>query len=588
MFVRSFRQRFSRWTWLTMLAVAAGSPAWSWAATPSASQLLPENTVIFASVLDAPEMAKRFQTTALGRMSQDPQLRPLLDNLYGSAAEGIASLKEYIGASLPELLSIPQGELAFALVTVEEGPPAFLLFVDTGSKVNIARALLNKLCDLGASTGGKRSTQNVSGTIVTIIGPPGEQTPGGWFDKEGLIVAGTNADVLKQVLLAWDNRDAKTLSSNPKFVKIWDRCRRVKTEQPQVFFYADPVTMFKAAAEQDLAVNFALMMVTRLGIDGLQAIGGSWAMDCGSLDEVVQFHVLLESPRGGVLEPIALESGDNTPEPFIPGDAASYVTLHWRMEASYKAIGRLYDSFRGEGSFANMFGRQITQLTGVDFEKELLPSLDGRVTYASWLEQPVTPMSQVHLFAFRLKDPGPMTKVIESIVKRAGGSLTRSGASDKEFYQETLPGGNVRRGPNQPCLGILDNYFVITTRPSLYQKAIATLQTPDESLAKSLDFKLVASKMSGRAGEVKPAMIMFRRPEEAFRLLYAIATGEDTRSGLRRGAERSGFLRTINSALDANPLPPFAVLERYLAPSGGFLIDDESGLHYTGFDLRRK
>ena len=581
-------RRFPNWMWMTLVALAAGSPASSRGAVPSASQLLPDKTVIFVSVADAPEMARRFKTTALGRMSQDPQLRPLVDNLYGAAADGIASLKDYIGASLPELLSIPQGELAFAVVPVEEGgppqgPPGFLLFVDTGSKVNVARALMNKLWDLGVTSGAKRSTQNVSGTTVTIMDPQNGFEPNyAWFDKEGLIVAGVHADVVKQVLLNWNNRDAKTLSSNPKFAKVWDRCRAVKAEQPQLFFYADPVAMFRAAAEQDLAVNFALMMVTRLGIDGFQAIGGGVAFDCGSLDDVVQLHVLLESPRGGVLEMIALESGDNTPEPWVPGDAASYITLHWRMEASYKAIARLYDSFRGEGSFAAMFGGQITSQTGVDFAKELLPSLDGRVTYASWLEPPVTPMSQVHLFALRLKDPAPMTKVIENIVKRAGGSLTRMSVSDKEFYQDA------RRSANQPCFGILDNYVVMTTRPSLYQKAIATLQTPDESLAKSMDFKLVASKMSGRAGTAKPAMILFRRPEEAFRLLYAMATGEDARNGIRRGAERSGFLRTINSALDANPLPPFAVLERYLAPNGGYIIDDETGLHYTGFTLRRK
>jgi hypothetical protein len=114
------------------------------------------------------------------------------------------------------------------------------------------------------------------------------------------------------------------------------------------------------------------------------------------------------------------------------------------------------------------------------------------------------------------------------------------------------------------------------------------LDAPDDSLAKSVDFKLVASKTSGRAGSERPAAIMFRRPEEGFRVLYSMLTGEDSRTGLRQGAERSGFLRSINSAMDAHPLPPFEVLEKYLAPGGGYLVDDETGLHYTTFTLRRK
>jgi hypothetical protein len=35
-------------------------------------------------------------------------------------------------------------------------------------------------------------------------------------------------------------------------------------------------------------------------------------------------------------------------------------------------------------------------------------------------------------------------------------------------------------------------------------------------------------------------------------------------------------------------LPPFEVLQRYLAPGGTVVVDDETGLHYTDFSLRRK
>ena len=40
--------------------------------------------------------------------------------------------------------------------------------------------------------------------------------------------------------------------------------------------------------------------------------------------------------------------------------------------------------------------------------------------------------------------------------------------------------------------------------------------------------------------------------------------------------------------MDEQPLPPFAVLQRYLAPGGVTVTDDETGLHYTAFSLRRK
>jgi hypothetical protein len=41
-------------------------------------------------------------------------------------------------------------------------------------------------------------------------------------------------------------------------------------------------------------------------------------------------------------------------------------------------------------------------------------------------------------------------------------------------------------------------------------------------------------------------------------------------------------------ALEKHALPPFEVIEQYLGPRGAVLVDDVSGLHYTGFTLRRE
>jgi hypothetical protein len=559
--------------------LAAGSPPVAWAAAPPASKLLPDRTVAFLTVTNAPDMARRFQNTALGRMSQDPQLQPLISHLYGSLGEFIGQFKDNIGVSLPELLSIPQGEVALAVVPVDEGPPAVVLVLDTGKRTAVARTLLT----------------NVLGTTLTIINPPdGPPIRIAWFEKEGTIVVGSNEEVVKEVLAAWSGQQSKTLASNPKFSQIAARCRGARGEEPQLYWYADPIGLFRAMGQQSPGLQLALMMVLRLGIDGFQGVGGSWALDCGSLDEVVHTHLLLDNPRGGVLELIGLESGDNAAEPWVPGDVASYTTLHWRIEATYKVIAKLWDSFRGEGSFANTFEQRISSAAGVDVAKEILPALDGRVTYVTWMERPITEESQVMLVALRLKNKEAqegVAKALQTVFKKNEQALKRVGAAGKEFYQVIVPErgpGPRRGGPPELCFGVLENYLVITTRPSLYLKALATLDTPDESLQSAMDFKLVMSKISDRKGSAKPAAVIFQRPEEGYRAIYTMITGGESRENMRRSAERSGFMRTINSALEANPLPPFSVLERYLAPQGAYIIDDATGLHYSAFTLRRK
>jgi hypothetical protein len=65
-------------------------------------------------------------------------------------------------------------------------------------------------------------------------------------------------------------------------------------------------------------------------------------------------------------------------------------------------------------------------------------------------------------------------------------------------------------------------------------------------------------------------------------------TSDSTREQLRARPGPGGLFSNLNDALEQHPLPPFAVLEQYLAPAGAWLSSDDTGLHYTSFTLRRK
>lgn len=72
------------------------------------------------------------------------------------------------------------------------------------------------------------------------------------------------------------------------------------------------------------------------------------------------------------------------------------------------------------------------------------------------------------------------------------------------------------------------------------------------------------------------------------RSFYELATSPTTRRRLDELAQSNQGLRLLNDALRDNPLPPFSVIAKYLAPGGGMLVSDQSGLHYTAFVLRRE
>jgi hypothetical protein len=337
----------------------------------------------------------------------------------------------------------------------------------------------------------------------------------------------------------------------------------------------------------------AVAFLPTLGLDGLQAVGGAMTFDAGAFDSISHAHVLIENPRSGVLDAIALEATDTSPEPWVPTEVVSYTTFRWNFVRSYKAAEKLYDSIRGDGALAREFERLIQAPTGVDFSKQVLPSLDGRVSYVRWIERPITPFSQSMLIAFKLKDVTVARRALETAYSTNQGAMVRQSSSGKDYYEASPGRGSRDRPPAappppQPCFGILDDYLVFANRRGLYERVIQVAGTPAESLASALEYKVVAAKAVRQAGSKKPGMISFSRPEESLRFFYELAAAEQTREQIKKRAESIPFFKPLNAALEAHPLPPFEVLQRYLAPGGAVIVDDETGLHYTAFALRRK
>ena len=83
-------------------------------------------------------------------------------------------------------------------------------------------------------------------------------------------------------------------------------------------------------------------------------------------------------------------------------------------------------------------------------------------------------------------------------------------------------------------------------------------------------------------------MVTFSRPEEALRFVYELIRAENTQKGLDSASENNDFLRNVNKAMKDNPLPAFSVLAKYFAPGGGMMVNDETGVHYMSFTMRRK
>jgi hypothetical protein len=304
-------------------------------------------------------------------------------------------------------------------------------------------------------------------------------------------------------------------------------------------------------------------------------------------------HLLLDSPRSGVLEMLAMEPGDTTPEDWVPDDAASYMTVNWNTKQTMDSLRKLVDQFRGENALSNVVKQRISDPLGIDFEKDVIDQIANRFTHVSWFEKPARVNSGTNLVGVKLLDASTFSTTLDKIMAKVGQRATKKnvrGITCYEFTPRRRPQGideQLIRQPS-PCLAIVGDYLLFSDSVPCLEAAIASKNDPSKSLADELDFKLIASRIQQHLGSTRPAMVAFQRPEETMRSFYDLATSPNTRRRLEEGAKTNAGLRALNEALKENPLPPFSVIAEYLAPGGGMMVSDETGIHYTTFSLKRE
>lgn len=571
---------------------------------PPAPQILPTETLAYVRVADTRELADKWQQTALGKIFNDPQIEPLVGQLFGEAVAAFGRIEDQVGGSLEDILSIPQGELCVAMVKPKQALPTFVLLLDVASRYPVAEKIIDRGETFLAERGATRSTEKVGDTELVIHRTQGERSREIAFchRDEKILITGSVA-VARQMLVTWDGgtdeegNAYRTLADNSKFTTIMKRCMGTQGERPQITFFVDPIEIFKAFAQGSVAGQAGLALLPPLGLTGIRGFGGSAILATEEFDSIFHLHLLLANPRSGVLEMLAMTSGDTTPETWVPADAASYMTFNWDFQKTYDSLDKVYNSIRGEAALSRDIDAMLSQRLGIDVENEVVPEMAGRLTWATWMEKPARINSRSNLIAFKLKDAKKFDRLLDRVADHLGAEATRESFAGTKFIRssqasERLQEDQRRDEPRMmrrpdPCCAVIGDYLVITDSSQFLKHVISTKLGRTGSLADELDYKLIASKIRRQYGGEAAGMIAFDRPEVGLRTLYDVANSDDTRRRLGQMGEDNGFFRVLGDALNDNPLPEFSQIQKYLAPSGGLMIDDETGLHYMAFSLKR-
>ena len=588
-------------------------------ARPSSMRLFPQDTLVFVRITNARQLADKFKETSTGRMLRDPQLQPFIERLYGETGQLYADQAEQlIGISWEELQQLPQGEVAFAVVARATDQPAFLLLVDQGDAPSAARRLMERALEFAIEKGAEISKETISGEEVTIIRDKGDEDRlFGMFERENTIVVANDADVLRGVLWHWDGGGAaadsepaaavagespegeatqafvpgETLAENLNFSSILRNCRRPQDPPPQLILFADPIGLIQEISKEEGGAQMFLGSLRLYGGDGLLGLGGTVTLATGPYDDLTHAHILLETPRAGVMQLFAFEPGDTTPQNFIPSTVENYMTANWNFGACYDRIKTMVDQIFGDGWFEDRVRESVSAPLGIDLKADVIDNLSGRVTMTTAYAKPATLTSQQSILAVELEDEGAARRAMDAVLDQLEISVEERRFGNVTYYAmmvgelEELPEDE---RPLEPFVAIMDGYLFLGGSCKNFEQMIAARDGTIERLSESEDYARIAATLGRETAGIQPAGFLVNRWEEQLRHWYELLTSEQGREFFGEQAADNRFFAALVAALDENELPPFDVLSQYTGPNGGILYDTDTGFHAISFTLREE
>lgn len=548
------------------------------------NHILPRDTFVYISMPSVEGMKDAFTKSSAGRLWADPAFDEFKAEIEGALSsemeEAFSRVQETMGLTIEELLAIPTGEVTLAISKAPPNKLGAVVFFDYGSHESEVSALLEKAATALQSVPNLESA-NVEhdGTELVMFkntGRSAKSTPlakeFGWFLKDERLVISNSSAVLKLTLDNWDGASEKTLASNEVFAYIMDRCQSEEGKS-MMTTYVDPIGLFTqlvqtgSLGEAGLGAGVALGVLPTLGANQLKAIGSVGEMGGDGFEAVTRSFIYTEQPPQGAMQIFQLAAVDRTPPSWVKEGAIAWVSTSWKVDEAYTAVETLVDMFQGAGSFEQIIDRISEQGPEVHIKNDVIDQLDGRmnVVVAPGDREAGAATDDV-LLSFGVKDNEKFADLLNKLVSQPGfpGEVRElEGATIYEIDQG--PGARF-------AFTVSNNQLLIGVGGVQLEQAV---RNDDDlrPLSESEEFKKVAEHYEEGA-----LLVAFSRPAESYRRLYEM---------LRSGEAANSFpgIDEVISRIDFGKLPPFEVVEKYMAPTGGYWIGDENGVFMEQFSL---
>lgn len=575
------------------LAACLGLAGISIAAAPGRAagpeDSLPNSTLFFAKVNNAAALRESFEKTSFGQLLADPAMKDFEADFVEKLDEASKTLKDKVGVTLKELLTLPEGAISLAVLGKSEGkvPVAVLIQADAGKNAGKMDEVLTKATKLAqdeAKDKAKVSTESFKGlTLHVLTGNEEKEPPLVWTKNGTVFHIALDIDALKDVLSHADGRD-DSLAKSENYAKVAKKLG----DGGQASWYLDVSGIIKlgvkAAGNNPGAANPEAMLQI-LGINGLKAAGGSLAFNTGPYDGLTKIFILAPGPVQGILKIFSMPKANLRPEPWVPAGVSTYQTISWDLDAAYTAINDLANTF--QPGALNMVEQQLAGPNGGEpfsFQKDLFGPLGDRITFVTDFKKPIKEDSQRMLLAVALEDAKKFQATLNKLIGLAGGAPEKREFQGTTIYDFKLP-EMPNQAPNNPLKGgkislaIAKDTLFVATEPGLLEMI---LRGGGSALTDNPEFQKVTKDVPSQTSSMS-----FAKSEEQARASYDMIKSGSFEKALQQGQPGGPDMSKLAKLFNKDKLPEFSVFTKYLTQGGGYGVQDEDGFLQTSFSLRK-
>ena len=548
------------------------------------NQILPKDTYFYMSVPNVEQMKTTFQESSAGRLWEDPALEEFKAEMKSAFADEMADsfskIHDAIGLTVEELMAIPTGEATVA-ISRASNKMGVIMFMDYGSHETEVRSLLDKAAGALNNVNDLESSDiEHDGTELTmykITNEISKKTPlakeFGWFLKDERLVISNSSALMKSALDNWQGDSEKSLVHNDVYAYIMEKCESSPGSGLMTTF-VDPVGLFTALVEtgslgqQGMVASMAIGSFQAFGINQLKGFGSSGEMGGEEFEGVSRAFLYSEQPPLGAMQIFQLDKVDVVPPSWVKDNVSAWAATKWKAGEAYAAVETLVDMFQGAGSFEGIIDGMADQGPGIHIKNDIIDQLDGT------LQLVVAPADRASkaqtddmLFVVGLKDNEKFANLLNKITSEPGFPGETRELNGATVYEIEPPNGQ------KIAFTVANSQFLVSIGGSQLEQA---LRNNDDlrPLSESDDFKQVSAHFQEGA-----VAVTFSRPASQYRRMYDMVRDGDA-------AENFPGMEDLFSKIDFSKLPSFDVIEKYMAPTGGFWVGDENGVLMETFSLK--